>query len=89
VLVGLPEELVESLKKISPHRRDLNEDIATVTPVTFALQIAEGSEFIQGASDDRFRDAHPFRQTTHSMRSGRQSDAEHDTHLAIGEIWQF
>ncbi|KTW00911.1 hypothetical protein NS355_01530 [Sphingomonas yabuuchiae] len=51
-----------------------------------AAQIAQRSQSIQGAGNDRFRDVQGARQTAYRMGTWAQVDDEQQGHLPIGQI---
>src|ERR1044072_5086823 len=83
---GLLEITFEAFKEILSTASLRDEDVAPIAFIANAPQIAERTQRIQGARDDRLGHAEPFGKATHGMRAGGEVDEQHQRHLAIGEI---
>ena len=84
--VALAEVALEPFKEICPVAGADDEHVAPVVLVSFAAEIAERAERIQGASDDRLGYAEHPGKAAHGVRTGRQVDQHQQRHLAVGEI---
>src|SRR6187402_771858 len=79
-------EASEPFKEIRSPAGTRHEDIATIAFVTFAAQIAEATQCVQGARDNRFGDTEQGRQTTNRVRAVGSVDEQEQRHLSVSEI---
>ena len=82
----LAEVEPEAFKKFGPAVGPHHEDVAAVVLVSFAAELAEPAERIQGASDDRLRNPEKAGQAAHGVGAGGQIDEQQKRHLAVGEV---
>jgi hypothetical protein len=84
--VAFAEIAFETFKEIRPVACPHDEHVAAVVLISFAAQITERAQRIQGASDDRLRNAKHLGETPDGMRSGRQIHQHQQRHLPIGQV---
>lgn len=84
--VALAEVSFEPFKKICPVAGADDENIAAVVLITFAAQITEGAQGVQGAGDDGLGHAKHLGEAADRMGPGRQIDHHQERHLPVGEV---
>src|SRR3546814_15971719 len=77
------DETFKSVKKMGPFRRPGNKDVAAIRIITLPAQIAESTQLVQGANNDRLWNVEFVRNTPYSMRAGQELNNYHQDHLAI------
>src|SRR3954451_5104379 len=79
--VALADVALEPFKKVCPVAGADDEHVAPVVLVSFAAQIAERAERIQGASDHRLRNSKHPGKAADGVRTRRQVDQHQERHL--------
>ena len=83
---AVADELPELFKKICPFGGARDEDVALVAIVALSAQIAEGTQSVQGARDDRLRYVQRAGQAAHRMWPRFEIYEQKKRHLPIGQI---
>jgi len=78
--------MTELFKEICPFGSACDENIALVAVVTLSAQIAEGTQSVQGARDNGFRNVQRTGEAAHGMRPRSKIHQQQQRHLAIGQI---
>jgi hypothetical protein len=84
--LAAPDVTLEAFKEFRPAAGPDDEHVAAVVLISFAAQIAERTQGIQGAGNDGLGDSKDTGEAADGMGAGRQIDNHEKGHLTVGQI---